>query len=451
MHLIDMKIKHLILLLAWPASQVTGQTAAWTMQDCIRHAITHSHNLKSYEWNVKSQKTQLTEAYTAFLPSLSAGSGLSYSFGRSIDPGTNSYSTVANLNNNYSASLSIPLFRGGILVNQLKISQTQLAAGRSQLEAQKDQTALNVMNAFTEAVYYDLMTEYAREKLEESRLQTHKTRRMAELGMKGKSDMALIEAQLAQDEYDYTHSLYLKENALLALKNLMNFPAEDSLALNTTLLPIADTATTDGIAMAEETAQSYRWSETHNPGMRQSRLNLQQQLYYRRQALGNFFPNISFSAGISTSYFRTLGEPGFDHFGRQFKNNLGEYVSFNVSLPIFSRLGNIMNYRRREFQYQIARESHEQQQTSLWTTIRQTILERESLRKEYIRMQKKVEADSIAYTVVARKFDEGLAAPLDLKTAAATLLSGRATLLQCRLNYALKQRLAAYYSGQPLY
>lgn len=447
-----MKITQLIAFLPWLFTQIPAYSSGpWSMQSCVRHALEHSHDLKIQTWNIKSQKTNLTEAYTAFLPSLSAGSGLSYSFGRSVDPGTNTYSTVSNLNNNYSASLSLPLFKGGILVHQLKISRLQLALGKSQLEAQKDQTALNVMNAFTEAVYYDMMTEYADEKLEESHLQMQKTRRMAELGMKSQSDVALIEAQLAQDEYDHTHSLYLKEKALLTLKELMNYPAESALVLLRPQMQTADTDTVSSPDIAEETIQSFRWSEAHNPGMKQSRLNIQQKLYYRRQALGYFFPSISFSAGISTSYFRTLGESGYDSFRQQARNNLGEYISFNVSMPIFNRLGNAMNYRRKKIEYYIAEENHAQQQTTLWTDIRQTILERESLRKECVRMQKKVEADSIAYMVVAHKFDEGLAAPLDLKTAAASLLSSRSTLLQCRLNFILRQRLAAYYQGEPLY
>ena len=167
--------------------------------------------------------------------------------------------------------------------------------------------------------------------------------------------------------------------------------------------------------------------------------------------MGNFFPTVSFSAGVSSSYFRRLGASGYDAFHRQFKNNLGEYFTFNVSLPLFQRLGNVMNYRRRKYQYRIAQENQAQQQEELLAEVQQAVLQREALRKECRQKRRQVEADSLAYRVVARKFEEGLAGAIDLRTAAASLSSSRASLWQCRLDLYVQSRVVAYYRGEPLY
>ena len=63
-------------------------------------------------------------------------------------------------------------------------------------------------------------------------------------------------------------------------------------------------------------------------------------------------------------------------------------------------------------------------------------------------MEKKVEADEISYHLTLRKYEEGLMSPLDLQTAANTLIEARANLLQKRLSYLLKSRLVAYYKGE---
>lgn len=50
-------------------------------------------------------------------------------------------------------------------------------------------------------------------------------------------------------------------------------------------------------------------------------------------------------------------------------------------------------------------------------------------------MEKKVEADSIAYQLTRRQFEEGLATAIDLHTTSAQLLNSKATLLQCHHGY----------------
>ena len=57
---------------------------SWDLRQCIGYALEHNHDLKIQQWNVESQQTRLVEAYTAFLPSLSAQSGVNFSFGLSL-------------------------------------------------------------------------------------------------------------------------------------------------------------------------------------------------------------------------------------------------------------------------------------------------------------------------------------------------------------------------------
>ena len=110
-----------------------------------------------------------------------------------------------------------------------------------------------------------------------------------------------------------------------------------------------------------------------------------------------------------------------------------------------------MNYRRRKYQYRIAQENQAQQQEELLAEVQQAVLQREALRKECRQKRRQVEADSLAYRVVARKFEEGLAGAIDLRTAAASLSSSRASLWQCRLDLYVQSRVVAYYRGEPLY
>ena len=66
-------------------------------------------------------------------------------------------------------------------------------------------------------------------------------------------------------------------------------------------------------------------------------------------------------------------------------------------------------------------------------------------------MQKKVEADSLAYQLTRRQYEEGLSTAIDLHTSSAQLLQSRATLLQCQLMVAVKRELVRYYQGETIW
>ena len=64
-------------------------------------------------------------------------------------------------------------------------------------------------------------------------------------------------------------------------------------------------------------------------------------------------------------------------------------------------------------------------------------------------MQDQVEADSLAAYLTTRKFEEGMASSIDVRTAAVTLLQSRVRLLQSQLTMMYNKRLLAYYKGEP--
>ena len=86
----------------------------------------------------------------------------------------------------------------------------------------------------------------------------------------------------------------------------------------------------------------------------------------------------------------------------------------------------------------------------LQTEIEMVVSDCRGLHKEAHQMARKVEADQLAYTVTRRKYEKGLLSVFDLQTSKHTLFQSKIEELRIKLNYLLKQRLAAYYNGQPI-
>ena len=162
-------------------------------------------------------------AIGSFLPGISGGSSLQYSWGRSVDPETNTYNNISTFNNSYSLEASLTIFNGGNLVNQLRRSKAAELMGKAALQVEQDNTAIETFQAYIDALYYYGSVKLAREKVAESDSLLRKTRRQEELGLKGMADVAQIEAQYATDDYTLTNQINLYEAAMLALKQQMNY------------------------------------------------------------------------------------------------------------------------------------------------------------------------------------------------------------------------------------
>lgn len=435
----------IMILLCGQAWLGMAQEKIWTLDDCMRYAVENSPSVKKQVHTADTYKAERNAAIASFFPTASATIGAQYSFGRSIDPATNTYENTSNFNNDYGLSTSIPLFTGGQLINQWLMAKSNRRMGLNDVQKAKDDLALQTMQAYMDVVYYQGTIRMAAEKLEESERTLYKTRRQEELGVKGKADVAQLEAQVAADDYTLTHQRNLYNTALLTLRERMNYPADEALQVDT-VLPEIQT-----VPEIESVAEIFAYASGNNPTALQAEYQLAQSKYQYRISKGQLLPSIYLNAGISTSYFENLkAAEAPAAFRDQFRNNRGEYISFSFSFPLFDGLSRWTNARRYRNNLRIARETRTEVLRQLRTAVEQSVLDREGYAKEAIQMDKKVRSDDLAYRVTLRKYEEGLMSPLDVQTSANTLLESKANLLQTKLMFLLKSKLVDYYKGKPL-
>ena len=448
----------LIICLALASVQASGQrsqvgeqdsgTISWTMQQCMQYAVDHNHEVKRAELTLDNYKASKSGAIGRFLPSVDASIGAQYNFGRAIDPETNTYTDVSTFYNGYSLSASLPVFDGFNRLHALKAAKASELMGQSALRQQQDKTALAVLQAFANVAYYDGLVRMSIEKVEETRLLLQQTRVMEEVGRKSAADVALVESQQAEADYELTHQQNLYASAMLELKKDMGFPLQDS--LSTILFP------TEGKDSSLREKDSYpRWEYSfngnHTSELQAAHYQVQASKHEWRQARAAFFPSLSLSAGLSTTYYKTLHSKSAASFSSQFRNNLGEYLGATLSIPLFNRLQTITSIRKAKNNYKIACENYEQKRLELEKLSREAWQDWQAYQKQTVQMEEKVEADSIAYQLTRRQFEEGLSTAIDLHTTSVQLLKSKATLLQCQLMTMVKEQLVRYYKGETIW
>lgn len=438
-------LKELILITLCTAAGGTMRGEVWNMDRCMAYAMEHAVEVNKARLSADTDKAELRQAVADFFPSISASAGAQFSWGRNIDPETNTYNNVTNFSNAYSIGASLTLFDGAQTINRWKQAKAARQAGLSAIELSRDEKALEVMTAYVDVVYYNGAVSLAESRLEDSRRTLLLARRREELGAGSLPDVAQAEAQTAADEYALVNRRNLRDIAMLRLLEAMNLDADTSLSCDSSLISIMPTLSADN---AEEI---FAYAAANNPKAVNSEFNVKTSRLQYSIAKGSYYPTISLSAGVSTNYFKTL-TGGYESvgFGSQFRNNVGEYVSVSIRIPIFSNLSSYTAARRARNNWQAARLSHDETLHKLRSEIAQAVADRDGYGAEIVSLERKTEADSIAYSLNRRKYEEGLLSLIDLQISANTLDESRLELLKRRMLYALKSRLVDYYKGEPL-
>ena len=426
------------------------------MQQCMQYAVEHNHEVKQAELDLDNFKAQKTGAIGRFLPAVDASIGANYNFGRAIDPETNGYTDVSTFYNGYQLSASLPVFDGFSRLHALKAAKASELMGRHALRRQQDLTALNVLQAYAYVAYYDGLVRMALEKLEETELLLRQTRLMEEVGRKSAADVAQVESQHAEAAFELTRQRNLYASSLLELKKEMGLPlSEEFLAEPSGKAErrVKSEEFAAAIPSTESTGTSVGNSSlfTLHSSLQVARYQMEASKHEWHQARSSLYPSLSLSAGLSTTYFRTLHSDATESFGNQFKNNMGEYVGATLSIPLFNRLQTVTSIRRAKNNYQKAREAYLQKQLELEKLSLEAWQDWLGYQKQTEQMKEKVEADSISYQLTRRQFDEGLSTAIDLHTTSTQLLQSKATLLQCQLMAMVKEQLVRYYKGEQIW
>lgn len=434
----------LITIYAIAAVLQLSASEPWSVERCMQYAADHSHTVRQQQFALEDSRAAKTQAIGAFLPSVYGAVNGQMNFGRAIDPSTNTYTDVSTFNNGYGLEASLTVFDGLQRYNNLRLAKANEAMGRSGVRAEKDDVALKVYKAYMDLVYCEGAVSQTAKKRDESRELLRQTEVMAEVGQKSDADVAQMRATLAADEYELAHMQSQTTKARLALKQLMGFPVDSALAV---IQPSFD----NELLTAEDASQISAFAATDNPRIIKAQQNVEAARYSLRAARGALLPTISLSGGVSTSFFRNMDKGGHASFSSQFRNNAGEYVGLSLSIPLFDRLATYSTIRRRKTALVQAQENLAYEQSELRRIIVEAASDVENSTKEVEKMQEQVEADSIASRLTTRKYEEGLASSIDVKTAAVTLLQSRVKLLQSQLTMAYNKRLLAYYKGESLW
>ena len=415
-----------------------------SLEACMQYAVEHSPAVRRQDYTNRNYRQDYIESIASLVPAVSGSVGASTSFGRSVDPETNTYTDVSNFDNSYSVSGQIPVFAGLTGINTVRAARVMRMQGVEELQLARDQIALKTMQAYFDVVYYTESVRLAREQLETSTAELEKSRKLFELGLKSAADVAEVESQQASDDYLLTQQENNLALAEIALAEAMNYPADRPLRIDTAVA----IETPAGVAPFREVLDN---ALENNPKAVAARHDVRRSRLQFSIARGNLLPSLYVGGGYSTNFFMNLDDRSlYASFPNQFRDNRGFYVSAQLSIPIFGGLSRRTSMNRARNNWRIAEQNRTETLRTLQSEVAQAYQQMRGFGKEFVQASKKSDAARLAYEAVSGKYERGMVSALDLQTAADNLLQARSERLRARLQYILKVRLVAYYNGEPL-
>lgn len=439
-----MNKKIAIITLTLAAPLIADAQQEWSLDRCVSYAIEHATEVGRERIEQKQAQTEYRNSLLDFLPSVSAQVGGQYNWGRNIDPETNTYNTITTFNNGYQINASLPVVDWGHTWNAFRKARLTKNTAATALQKAQDNKAIDVMQKFVDAVYAIKSIELTEQKLTDSKALLEKTRKLYELGEKSRPDVAQMESQVAEDDYNLLHQKNLARTALLSLKTAMNYPSADSLNPDCSIADIA--------AQLPASLTIDSMSLNNKPEIIMADAEAEKARLEWKIRRADALPQLSLYAGVSTTYYINLSQrQDRMPFGSQLRNNLGEYVSLTLSIPIFSP-STWSSVKRAKSDYILAKLDAQDARRKLNDAALQAVIDYEGYQKEVRQMGKKVAADSLAYRLSYRKYEEGMLSTFDIHEAAQTYLESSIKLLQLNMLLAIREKLVKYYiNNEPLW
>ena len=411
-----------------------------TLRDCMEYALEHSARMEVQDAeNADARIARRDAILRAFTPTVSGGTYASMSFGRSVDPETNTYISTSSFNNGYSVDGSITLFNGFSAVNNIRIAKTAVKMGIAEEQQLRDEICLAVMEAYCNVLYFSEMKVVVEGQVQTAKDNLLLAQRQEELGRKSYADVVQLDADLADREYQLVTMTNRYNEAMMMLKDLMMWNEQNSLSIQTGRTGwTIQTVLQDSIIEANQhpavILAEYR--------MGNARLDL-------NSARWRFAPSLSLGGGWSTRYFTYPGMKNYVAvpFGSQFANNSGEYVQLSLSIPIYDGLSRYSNIARKKNAYRRAEAEYRQTLHEVVIEIERAKQDRDGALAALKQAERRERVQKEAYTINMKKFEQGLISPLELKSSGDNYLNAQAEYLNAQLQFYIKNSVVNYYNG----
>ncbi len=413
-----------------------------TLQQAIERTLTNNLQIKQAQFQASITNENLKQSTFERYPSLTSTASANRQFGLFFDNQTGRLinSSVDQINGRISSS--ILLFGGGSLINQIKQNKNFLLADQNNVDKIKNDLSLSVVTTYLTIINNQDLIKASKDQLSLSKQQLNVAQKRFNVGDNTQADLSQAEAQVANNELSLTNAENAFELSILNLKQLMEMDPQTQIEL---VIPAIDDPSLidnkySGYDIFTQAVQNY-------PDIKTATFNTEAFKYGVKVAKGSLYPSLSFGAGLSTGY--SSANPL--SFNKQITdNNFGQFLGFNLSVPIFNNYRSRSSYNVAKIRYDNAKVSEQLAKNNLNKIINQAVQDLKSAIKSYGATKSAFESSKEAFNAIQQRYEVGLVNIIELNTAQTNFNKAEFDFIQSKYNVIFRSKVIDFYLGNPL-
>ena len=421
----------------------------WTLRECIDYALEHNITIRRNRISVESTQEDVKTAKADFLPSLSGNVSQRIvnrpnSASGTIISGDNitTSQSKTSYNGSYGIDANWTVYNGSKRVNTVKQQELNNRIAALTVDQSENSIEENITQLYVQILYSAEAVKVNESTLEVSRKQFERARELFNAGSIASSDLAQLEAQVSNDNYQLVTAQTTLQNYKLQLKQLLELDGDFEMNL---YLPQTDDSSV--LIPLPSKDDVYQTALGLRPEIESGKLNIEASDLNIKIARASYIPTLSLSAGIGT----TNANGNDFSFSEQVKQNWNNSLGLTLSIPIFDKRQTKSAINKAKLQRQTSELDLMDNQKTLYKTIESLWLTANSAQQQYVAASEKLKSSETSYALVSEQFDLGMKNTVELLTEKNNLLSAQQETLQAKYTAILNAGLLRFYQGEDIY
>lgn len=428
------------------ASGLYAQEASkqWSLQDCIDYALEKNIKLQQDKIALEESDVDVKTAKASLFPSLSFNTGHNvinrpYQQNSSTVSGTEiiSSDSKTTYNGNYSLNAQWTLWNGGRRLNNIKQQKTTRDIASLSVSETENMLQEEITKLFVQILYADESVKINKSTLETSEANFKRGEELFKEGSISKADLAQLESQVGNDQYQLVTSESTLRNYKLQLKQLLELDGTDEMTL--ALPTLSDEQV---MKVLPSQADVYQTALTTRPEIQSGQLSIDNAKLGIKTAKAGYMPTISLSASSSS----TTNSASTNNWAQQMKYGWNNMIGISLSIPIFDNRQNKSNVQKAKLQYSNSQLNLATKQKELYSTVETLWLDALNAQQQYAAADTKLKSSQTSYDMVSEQFTLGMKNTVELLTEKNNLQSAQQQRLQAKYMAVLDRALLDFYA-----
>lgn len=446
-----------------------------TLQKAVALALQNNLTIKQSQFTAALANEDYKQAKNNLLPSVTVNPQGSYNFGRSPNLTTYSYTSQSFLYINGQASVSVTLYQGGQLRNQILENKLLLDADKTSTQKTKNDLILNVVTAYLQILTNQDLVTADKQQVDIANITLDRAQKNFDAGNQTLADLSQAKAGISTAEYNLTTAQNQLDISVLALKQYMEMDPNTEITVEKPdISKLTDVKTIFDANDVIKTALDV------NPDIKLAELQQQGYLQAIKVAKGSYYPVLSLFGGVGSNYssinqniigstlvqqqigvvqgtntpvFGAYQSPVYSpsySFTNQFGNNFNQSIGVSLQIPIFNKFTARTSVRKAKLNYENAEVTTQLAKDNLSKTITQAVLDVQAAEKQYISAQQTYEANKQAFNTIQQRYNVGLVNSLDYNTSLTNYNKAQTDMIEAKYQVVFRSKVIDYYLGNPI-